>query len=100
MQKKFGNNNGPSSPDALLKQLKTPLLVLALFFDGRVKLKYKLLPLGAFLYVILPDLVPGPLDDALLAYLGPRFFLTLCRENHREVYREHYDKTWPKQAAK
>jgi hypothetical protein len=53
-------------------------LVLRLMKDRRVNPLIKLLPLGAFIYWIVPDLVPGPVDDAMVMWLGFYLFIELC----------------------
>jgi hypothetical protein len=53
-------------------------LVLRLMKDKRVNPFIKLLPLGAFIYWIVPDLVPGPIDDAMVMWLGFYLFIELC----------------------
>ncbi len=53
-------------------------LVLRLMKDKRVNPLIKLLPLGAFIYWIIPDLVPGPVDDAMVMWFGFYLFIELC----------------------
>ena len=52
-------------------------LILRLMGDRRVHPLLKLLPVGALLYLFIPDF-PGPLDDALLLWLGGTVFVELC----------------------
>jgi hypothetical protein len=61
-------------------------LVLRLMKDKRVNPFIKLLPLGAFIYWIVPDLVPGPIDDAMVMWLGFYLFIELCPQ---DVVAEH-----------
>jgi len=61
-------------------------LVLRLMKDKRVNPLVKLLPLAAFIYWIVPDLVPGPVDDALVMWFGFYLFIELCPP---EVVEEH-----------
>jgi hypothetical protein len=61
-------------------------LVLRLMKDRRVNPFAKLLPLAAFVYWIVPDLVPGPVDDALVMWFGFYLFIELCPP---EVVAEH-----------
>lgn len=75
-------------------------MVLSLTGDRRVPFRYKLIPLGAFLWVIFPDLIPGPLDDLGVAYFAPQFFVDLCRERCPETYEEHYNRFYPEEAEK
>jgi hypothetical protein len=97
-QQPGSNRFTPSS--STLAILKTPKLIWALFTDGRISFRYKLLPLAAFLWILLPDFVPGILDDLILSYLGPKFFLELCRDRHPRVYEEHYDRIFPEEARR
>ena len=46
----------------------------------------KLLPIGAVLYLFVPDLAPGPIDDAAVIWLGSYLFVELCPP---EVVQEH-----------
>lgn len=69
-------------------------LTWRLFWDRRVRFLPKLIPLGAFVYVISPfDFIPesilGPLgmtDDFAVTYLGITLFWQLCPP---EVVAEH-----------
>ena len=91
------NRFNPSSISPII--FRTPKLIWALIKDGRVRFRYKLLPIGAVLYAILPDFIPGGFDDLLLNILGPMFFLRLCRDRHPRVYEELYDTIFPERAA-
>ena len=53
-------------------------LVFRLMKDKRVNPFAKLLPLAAFIYWIVPDLIPGPVDDALVMWFGFYLFIELC----------------------
>ncbi|MGD8813489.1 MAG: hypothetical protein PVI78_03335 [Anaerolineales bacterium] len=61
-------------------------LVMRLLADRRVNILLKLLPIGSVLYLFMPDLAPGPIDDALLIWLGTTLFVELCPE---DIVREH-----------
>lgn len=75
----------------LMNQLK---LIFRLIGDRRVSLFAKLVPLGAFAYLLLPaDLAPnvvlpviGMVDDAAILWLGSYIFTELCPP---EVVEEH-----------
>jgi uncharacterized membrane protein YkvA (DUF1232 family) len=56
--------------------------------DKRVNPFIKLLPIGTILYFIIPDLIIGPIDDALIVWLGTYFFIELCPQ---DVVQEHRD---------
>ena len=53
-------------------------LILRLLKDRRVHPLAKLLPIGAVLYLFVPDLAPGPIDDAAVIWLGSYLFVELC----------------------
>jgi len=53
-------------------------LVFRLMADKRVSPWLKLLPIGSVIYLIAPDLMPGPIDDAAVIWLGAYLFVELC----------------------
>jgi hypothetical protein len=61
-------------------------LIVRLMADSRVSPLIKLLPLGTLVYLLSPDLVPGPIDDAMIIWLGTAAFVELCPP---EVVKEH-----------
>ncbi|MEA4910452.1 MAG: hypothetical protein GYA17_21570 [Chloroflexi bacterium] len=63
-------------------------LILRLMKDRRVNPLLKVLPLGTLVYLLVPDLVIGPLDDAAVIWLGTYLFVELCPP---EVVREHME---------
>lgn len=63
-------------------------LILRLMVDRRVNPLLKLLPIGSLLYLIIPDLLPGPVDDALIVSMGFYLFPELCPPG---VVKEHWD---------
>jgi hypothetical protein len=64
-------------------------LIYRLMLDRRVNPFLKLLPVGALVYWIIPDIVPGPIDDAFLLWLGSYLFVELCPP---EIVQEHMEK--------
>ena len=64
-------------------------LILRLMADRRVNPLLKLLPVGALAYLVIPDLVIGPLDDAVIIWLGTYLFVELCPP---AVVQEHRQK--------
>jgi hypothetical protein len=64
-------------------------LVYKLMVDRRVNFFLKLLPVAAIVYWIVPDIAPGPIDDALILWLGSYLFVELCPD---EVVDEHMKK--------
>lgn len=53
-------------------------LVLRLMGDGRVNFLLKLIPFASLAYFIFPDIMPGPIDDAVLIWLSTYLFVELC----------------------
>lgn len=75
----------PGSPSALVQLVRTLILAIRLFFDGRVPAWTKIIPLAALAYIIfpldfLPDLVPGfgQLDDLTVLLIALWAFVQLC----------------------
>ena len=62
-------------------------LVLRLLGDRRVNPFIKLLPVGSLIYLILPDIAPGPIDDAAVIWLGLFLFVELCPPDVVEEHR-------------
>jgi hypothetical protein len=69
--------------DNLTLQIK---LILRLLADKRVNPLLKLLPIGTLVYMIFPDIAFGPIDDALVIWLGSALFIELCPA---EIVKEH-----------
>ncbi len=99
MNKRSENKNESSSSSTIMRRLKAPLVIFALLADARISLWYKFLFFAAFLWVVLPDLIPGGIDDLVLSFLGPTVFAEVCKDTYPHVYREHYDKVFPVEAA-
>lgn len=77
--------NDPQNPKSIRPQggvfndlTQYAKLVLRLMGDGRVNPLLKLLPVGALAYLVIPDLVIGPVDDAMLVWIGTYLFIELC----------------------
>jgi uncharacterized membrane protein YkvA (DUF1232 family) len=64
-------------------------LIFRLVRDGRVNFFFKLLPIAALLYWVIPfDFFPvNPLDDALVIWVGFSLFLELCPDDVVEEHR-------------
>jgi hypothetical protein len=62
----------------MIKQLQ---LIFRLMKDNRVSPLIKLLPFLSLVYLIYPDLVPGPFDDAVVITLFIQFFLALVPDD-------------------
>jgi hypothetical protein len=63
-------------------------LILRLLGDGRVNPLLKLLPIGSLIYLVVPDIAPGPVDDAAVIWLATYLFVELCPP---EVVQEHLE---------
>ncbi len=63
-------------------------LILRLLADGRVNPLLKLLPVGSLVYLIMPDIAPGPIDDAAVIWLATYLFVELCPPG---VVQEHLE---------
>lgn len=62
-------------------------LIWRLLGDARVNPLLKLLPLGSFIYLLFPFDVFGPIDDALVLWLGGTLFIELAPPEVVEEYR-------------
>lgn len=63
-------------------------LIFRLIADPRVNPLIKLLPVGALLYLIIPEPIIGPIDDVLVIWLGSFLFVELCPP---EIVQEHME---------
>lgn len=66
-----------------MKQIQ---LIFQLLKDDRVHPLLKLFPFLSLLYLVFPDLVPGPFDDAVVIALFVQFFLALIPD---DIIQEH-----------
>ena len=71
-------------------------LILRLLGDSRINPLLKLLPIGSLIYLVFPDILPGPIDDAAILGIGVYLFLELCPpelvEEHRQALLTEVDK--------
>jgi hypothetical protein len=81
--------DSPGFFQSLANQIR---LVLRLVADRRVNLFLKILPIGALVYTLFPDLAPGPIDDAVIIGLGVYSFIELCPPDVVEEHREAINK--------
>ncbi len=80
------NKLTPSNPGFFQDILLRIKLIYRLMGDKRVNPFLKLLPVGALIYFIIPDLAIGPLDDAAVLGLASYLFIELCPD---AVVQEH-----------
>lgn len=67
----------------MVKQLQ---LIIRLLRDKRVHPLIKVLPFLSLIYLVYPDFVPGPFDDAVVIGLFMQFFMSLVPD---ELIQEH-----------
>ncbi len=78
------------SGDGVFRSLSLRVrLIVRLLADRRVNPLLKLIPIASIAYIIIPDLVLGPLDDAAVVGLASYVFVELCPP---EVVKEHMDR--------
>ena len=77
----FSKNSGVFQ--GLTKRVKLILLLMA---DSRVNPLLKLIPIGSLIYLFMPDLLIGPIDDAAVIWIGAYLFVELCPP---QVVQEH-----------
>lgn len=63
-------------------------LILRLMGDSRVSPLLKLIPVASLVYLLFPDIAPGPIDDAAIIWLSTYLFVELCPP---EVVQEHIE---------
>ena len=76
----------PRTPGFMQDLIVRLKLILRLMGDGRVNPLLKLLPTASAIYLLFPDLAPGPIDDAAILWLSTYLFVELCPPN---VVQEH-----------
>lgn len=79
-------NIGPGFVSDIILKVR---LTINLLKDRRVSPWYKLIPALCLVYLIVPlDFLFGPVDDAVIIYMGMDWFISLCPEN---LVKEHSD---------
>lgn len=74
------------NPGLVQELLTRGKLILRLMGDRRVNPFLKIIPVGTLLYLVIPDLLPGPIDDFTIIGLGCYLFVELCPP---DVVQEH-----------
>lgn len=59
----------------LLQRVK---LIARLIADPRVHPLLKVVPIVSLVYLLIPDLAPGPIDDVAIIWVGFYLFVELC----------------------
>jgi uncharacterized membrane protein YkvA (DUF1232 family) len=62
-------------------------LVFRLLRDSRVNPFLKLIPIATLIYLVIPDLVIGPIDDFAIVGFGLFIFVELCPQDVVEEHR-------------
>ncbi len=75
-------------------------LIARLMVDGRVNPLLKLLPAAGLVYWLVPDLVPGPIDDAVIIYLSTALFVELCPPDVVQEHKDAIERMNPNKAPK
>ena len=80
-------NMGPGFVSDIILKVR---LTINLLKDERVSPWYKLIPVLCLVYLVVPlDFLFGPVDDAVILYLGMDWFISLCPA---DLVKEHTDK--------
>jgi hypothetical protein len=84
--------NSPPSGGLLTDLVLRVKLILRLMADPRISPWLKVLPLGSALYFLVPDILPGPIDDVAIVWLGTYLFIEMCPQ---EIVQEHLEMIQP-----
>lgn len=76
--------------------IKNLQLIISLMKDRRVHPLVKVLPFLSILYLVYPDFIPGPIDDAVVIALFLQIFLALVPDEYIEEHRFDRDFQEPK----
>lgn len=71
----------PENADELRGLRNQIKLIWRLLRDERVNPLLKILPLFSIVYLLFPDIVPGPFDDAVIIGLGLYTFVEMCPDD-------------------
>jgi hypothetical protein len=61
-------------------------LIMKLMGDRRVNIFLKIIPVASVVYLVFPDIAPGPIDDALVIWLASYLFVELCPDDVVDEY--------------
>jgi uncharacterized membrane protein YkvA (DUF1232 family) len=76
--------------------IKNLQLIISLMKDKRVHPLVKVLPFLSLLYLVYPDFIPGPFDDAVVIALFIQIFLALVPDEYIDEHRFNRDNQKPK----
>jgi uncharacterized membrane protein YkvA (DUF1232 family) len=80
--------------------IKSLQLIISLMKDQRVHPLIKILPFFSLLYLLYPDFIPGPLDDAVVVALFLKIFLALVPDEYIDEHRFNRDFQQPNSSPK
>lgn len=92
-------NFGPGFVSDIILKVR---LTINLLKDKRISPWYKLIPALCLVYLIVPlDFLFGPVDDAVVLYMGMDWFISLCPadlvQEHTEQIKGKAEKNEPEQ---
>jgi hypothetical protein len=89
MPQKSNRNIIPSQGGNFFQGLSLRIkLIMRLIGDSRVNPMLKVLPIGSLVYFLVPDIAPGPIDDAAIIWLATYLFVEMCPP---DVVKEHLE---------
>jgi hypothetical protein len=78
MPEKYNSDLNSSNGGFIHRLVFRIKLVFRLLGDARVSPFLKIIPLGSFLYALIPINIPGPVDELFVLTLGFYLFVELC----------------------
>ena len=79
--------------------IKNLQLIVSLIKDSRVHPLIKVLPFLSLIYLLYPDFIPGPVDDAVVIALFLRIFLALVPDEYIDEHRFNQEFQEPKPSS-
>ena len=91
----------PYSGGGIIQGLTDQIRLIArLIGDRRVNPLLKLMPAAGLVYWLMPDLIPGPIDDALIIWLSTVLFVELCPQDVVQEHKDAIERLNPNKATK
>jgi len=75
-------------------------LIVGLMKDNRIHPLIKILPFLSLLYLLYPDFIPGPIDDAVVIALFLQIFMALVPDEIIDEHRFNRDFQQPQSSSK